>query len=280
MNKIISLVTIFFAIFVLSGCSAKIDSLEIVESSVSIGIGETVFVKTLFEPANEEPDLVWKSSNGTVASVQSGSIFGISKGTSIISVEYGDYSDSVTVTVVDIQEELVKVYEDLLEAADILGEISDSIIGAWHYGIYDSDDYSGETIVTYLWLETGDSITSSSDLVEAFNDGYGTDYSTDMVGWMLSGDFSKCVNTVKQAYILNYSFSTVLSKLDSAKEKIQSLDSEVNGYSELQNLYLEIKALYDDTYSPQGNYSTFSTTINTHMANINSKKNSIEFIID
>lgn len=196
------------SIITLTACTVKLDSLGISESNVSLNLGESVTLNYFFEPADKDPKLVWSSSNTNVVTVSNGVLFGVSKGNAIVTVSYGEFSDSVNVTVISISDLFQTMYDELEDITLNLNEISSSIIYAWNFAIWDSEDYSYDDVVYYLWLETGSRITSRTQLVNAYNVAYGTSYTESSVGLMIQGDFSRTVYTVQQAYITLGAFSS------------------------------------------------------------------------
>lgn len=277
MKKLFIMVGLFL---ILIGCSANITYLDLTSEELLIGIGESENIGVIYEPADANIKVKWTSSDSSVASVSEGKVFGVSKGTAIITASYKDFSIDCQVTVVDIQEEFTKIIEKLEYAYETLNEVSYSLIGAWHFGIYDSDDYSFDMVVFWLWFETGDEIGTTSELVNAYNDAYGTDYTDYMVGLMLSGDFSRCVNTVKEAYINAGSFSRALERINVAKDILQSLNSSTEGYDEMHDLYLKVKSYYDSLYEPSGSYSVYLNSVTDIEDDIEELFNSANFYID
>lgn len=280
-TKIIFVVLfLFFVSLSLTACTVKIESLQISESTLSLNIGESKNLNFYFEPADKDPKLVWSSSNPSVATVSNGVVFGVAKGNATITVTYGDFTDSVQVNVISIQDLYQSIMSNLENVTQNLSEVSSSVVNAWHFAIWESDDYSYTTVVFYLYLETGSRITSKTQIVNAYNTAYGTSYDESMVGLMLQDDFSRTVNTVKQAYVTLGAFEDAQTKLNEVKNIIQSLDSSISGYTQFQNYYLKVKALYDALDNLSGNYTTFSTNINTLKSEIQSARSSVDFYVD
>lgn len=275
-KRLILAMLLVFSAF-LSACSVKIDSLQISDSSISLNVGDSKNLNFFFEPADKDPKLVWSSSNTNVVTVSDGVLFGVSKGNATVTVSYGDLSSSVSVTVISVSDLFNQIYDDLESVTVNLNEVSSSIISAWHFAIWDSEDYFFDDVVFYLWLETGSRITTMVQLVDAYNSYYGTDYSESTVGLMIRGDFSRTVYTVRQAYIALGALSSALSSLNEVRSILQSLDPSTPGHSQFQEYYLKVMELYSAIDNITGNYTTFSTNVNNIKTQIQSSRNAAGF---
>lgn len=139
------------------------------------------------------------------------------KGEATITVTYGDFSDSVVVNVISIQDLYQLIFTKLEDVTQNLSEVSSSLIDSWHFAIWDSGDYSYTKVVFNLYLETGSRITSRNQIVNAYNTAYGTTNDKSIVGLMLQDDFSLTVIIVKKAYKTLGAFSSAQTKFNEVK---------------------------------------------------------------
>lgn len=96
-NKFVILI-LFLTLF-LTGCLNAYGSVKIVNGDITIEIGETKFLD--IKKTNIEGQYIFSSDNDNVIVSENGKITGNKIGTSKVTVEVGEYYDSITVTVIE-----------------------------------------------------------------------------------------------------------------------------------------------------------------------------------
>ena len=88
---------------ILIGCDLFLYDLDITNgNSLIIEVGESVQLN--IDDFKFEDDVVWESNNSCVIVDDNGVITGISEGTGTVIVSYNQYSDSIIIEVVDLNE--------------------------------------------------------------------------------------------------------------------------------------------------------------------------------
>jgi len=106
----------------------KVTGVTLDKNTDTLKIGETLSLTATILPENAtNKNVTWKSSDVSIATVSSGVVTALSKGTATITVETedGKYTDTVTVIVKEIKNEEVKVESIEIDKKEIKMEVSD-----------------------------------------------------------------------------------------------------------------------------------------------------------
>ncbi len=79
------------------------------KEKVTINVGQTYIMKATVKNSSSVPQIEWSTSDASVATVEAGTVVGVSGGTAVITVKTGDLSKSVTITVLDNRSYAVNV---------------------------------------------------------------------------------------------------------------------------------------------------------------------------
>ncbi len=122
-----------------------VTSVTLDQTSVSIGVGETVTLTATVSPSDAtDPSVTWKSSNSAVASVKDGVVTGVAHGSVTITATAGDYSATCEVSVVAPVTEISSIStSDSDEYVRIQGIIYTS------GGLSEGDTYNSSTAFIY-----------------------------------------------------------------------------------------------------------------------------------
>ena len=164
-------------------------SLTLYQTSVSVEAYTTAALTAKLE--NSEAELVWSSSDESIATVENGIVFAVKAGTATITVTAGDLTASCEVTVTAASEQPTFVYEEeLLEPVKGFDEAIDLEL-----------EYKGEefTLATFEFVTEGDVLTVSEDGVITVL-AYGTQTIT--VNALVSGEVvaTKVIEVVAREY--------------------------------------------------------------------------------
>ncbi|MBQ2872472.1 MAG: Ig domain-containing protein [Bacilli bacterium] len=77
----------------------KADGITLSKSKITIGIGSSEILKYTLKEGVNNSNIIWKSSNSSVATVQNGRVTGLSEGTTIITAIVGSQQSTCKVTV-------------------------------------------------------------------------------------------------------------------------------------------------------------------------------------
>jgi hypothetical protein len=166
-------------------------------------------------------------------------------------------------------------YNDIVSASEICIDIMDGIYGAWYFAIYESDDYSGYSLLKAFSNEVG---FSTSEITKAM-----TDLGLSSTSYYALEDFSTAVHIVKQAYKNDGKYTEAENFLSSAKNSLKSVTSEYSdytGYPTLKSFYSEVSSYLEFASSPSGSFSQVKTTIDNYETKIRTFKNDLSFIFD
>lgn len=150
-----------------ASCSVNVSGISTVVSvtgvtldkaTASVDAGGTVILTATIEPSNaSNQNISWSSDNETVATVENGTVTGVSAGTATIGVmtEDGGYSAVCNVTV---NEAEVSVYRNLFDKDTMVtanqGIPSTGVIGSYDWGlarvpVQENSQYSYKTVEDY-----------------------------------------------------------------------------------------------------------------------------------
>lgn len=262
-KKIIVFFMCFFITTILTGCSVKLDSLEILEDPLTLYVGESKELHYEYEPYEESPKLVWKSSEPGVVSVENGKIHALSIGTSDITVSYGGLTSTVNVIVTTIENQFKSVFDKIGESNEILNEIATSIHDAWYFGINDIEKHDSKQIIQLLVSVVGRRIGTAQQFVDAYNIYFNSSSDEETISYYMQQGYFRIIITVRTAYYLGGYYKAALSTLDEVKLKMEIIDSTANGYNEIEAYYLKTMELYNYIYQiHEHNFDKYSKQIN------------------
>lgn len=131
-----------------ASCSVNVSGISTVVSvtgvtldkaTASVDVGSTVILTATIEPGNaSNQNVLWSSDNETVATVENGTVSGVSKGTATIGVmtEDGGYSAVCNVTV---NEAVITTYKNLFDKDTMVtanqGILGTGVIGSYAWGL-------------------------------------------------------------------------------------------------------------------------------------------------
>ncbi|MGM9609099.1 MAG: hypothetical protein ACI3XE_02625 [Eubacteriales bacterium] len=177
-----------------------------------------------------------------------------------------------------------KAYGSLSEAHELIVEMMDAISNAWHFAIYDADDYNTfDLCVVMLAINSG---LFSTELKEA------TDVVLNKMGYSQPSDtkrlaalrtFSTTIAIVKQVFTDNGKYEKIDELLSAAKTSIKSITGkyeEYTGYSTLKSYYSETSAYAEFCKDPTGSYQQLSTTRDNYETKLRNYKNELSFVLD
>lgn len=166
-------------------------------------------------------------------------------------------------------------YNDIVSASEICIDIMDSIYDAWYFAIYESDDYSGYSLLYAFSNKVGFSTSEITDAMIALG--------LSSTSYYVLEEFNYTVHIVKQAYKNNGKYTEAENYLSSAKESLKSVTSEYSdytGYPTLKSFYSEVSSYLEFASSPSGSFSQVKTTIDNYETRIRTFKNDLSFIFE
>lgn len=91
------------------GIEPGLESIAIDPATAAVKAGETIELNVVLTPASAEPreEIVWTSSDETVATVDNGTVSGLNEGTAVITATAGAFSATCTVTVEPDEEDAI-----------------------------------------------------------------------------------------------------------------------------------------------------------------------------
>lgn len=105
MKKIIAFIIVTF-VLLLTSCNVETHTLQIVnEDNLIIEVGETLDLDYIF--TGDDLICTWSSSDDCAVVDSEGIVFGLSEGSAVILLTIGEYTDSVTITI--IEKEIIEV---------------------------------------------------------------------------------------------------------------------------------------------------------------------------
>ena len=177
-----------------------------------------------------------------------------------------------------------KAYGSLSEANELIIEMMDAISDAWHFAIYDADDYDTyDTCVLYLGIETGLIFTDLMEATDVVLNKIGYSQPSDLTRLAALRTFSTTVAIVKQVLTDKGKYDKVDELLSDAKTSIKSITrdyEDYTGYSTLKSYYSEMSAYAEFCKEPTGSYQQLSTTRDNYETKLRNYKNELSFVLD
>ena len=162
-------------------------------------------------------------------------------------------------------------FEKLNEAAQLCIAGMDDVYGAWHFGIYDADDYSSSYVAMYLSLETS---FTTNEITQACSDaGFSVSY--------LTYDFNYCLWAIEQAHINRGTFDQLHTLLGDVQSILQEMSEKYGDYAyypKLKEYYAKVASYADFFENTTGSFQQLATTINDYENSIRTYQSDLNFI--
>lgn len=176
------------------------------------------------------------------------------------------------------------VYWCLVEANELCSKVMDSIYCAWHFAIYEADNYYSaqscfNAFISKTKLDYDEALDALNTILAYI--GYSDPTGTEQLAALRT--FSVAVDIVVQTYYDNGTFDKIDKNLSSAKSLLKSLTNkyaDYTGYPTLMLYYSEISSYADFCKSPTGSFNQLQTTISTYETNLRTYKNKLSFIFE
>ncbi len=183
----------------------------------------------------------------------------------------------------EIQFDAAKQSYNLLNAAaDSCAVIMYSVYGAWHFSIYEADDYGlstqncFEAFVIATDMDYDETLISLNNVLESI--GYSDPTGTQQLAALRT--FSISLEIVHDYYARLGEFGRAQDYITKAKEELKKITNEYFDYTDyhtLKEYYTAISGYFEFCYSPSGSFSQLSTTIDNYETLIRNSQLALEF---
>ena len=180
-----------------------------------------------------------------------------------------------------------KVFDNLVVVALITGDMSDRILDAWHFSIYEADkkEYllNVDKLITDFASETG---LKKDEVIKAIDTyvkslGFTDDDIDDTMRATVLKNFEYAVPTVAVLFKNVGTISEMDGYMEEAKKLLDEMSSDYESqteYTRLKEFYATVKAFYACAKSPSGSYNNFSSTVNAYSDDIINLINLLGFV--
>ena len=163
-------------------------------------------------------------------------------------------------------------YEKLNKVAQLCIDGMDDVYGAWHFGIYDADDYSSSVVALALSLETS---FTSTEITQACADaGFSVSY--------LSSRFDYCLWAIDQAHENRGTYAEIHSLLNDAESLLQKLSGNTSNseyHAKLTEYYAKVASYAEFFENTTGSFSQLSSTINDYENTIRTLQSDLNILL-
>lgn len=188
-----------------------------------------------------------------------------------------------------IYQNAKEAFEKVNQAADKCIAGMDSVYGAWHFAIYEADDFYGNDPGTFYYKMALDVPHFSSDDLESAADTYAellsarfeTSISTKKLVDMSKNDFNYCLYVVQTALDAAGYYDFVEQNMADAEKTLQMLTNTYDDYTyypKLKEHYSSVKSYVDFFISPSGSFNQLADTINSYENSIRTTAADVSFL--